>query len=269
MTQLTQTHDQRGALLRHLILIATALLVLGIVSWLPALPQPAWYHDFADQRALLGIPHFHNVASNLAFLWVGLWGLWQLSGGRTMLQHPVEYSLWRGFFFSVCLIALGSSYYHLAPDNHTLIWDRLAIAIAFAYLLSIALAESIHPRLGKWASLVLLPYAILSVLYWWWSEQAGAGDLRPYLLLQGYGLLLLPLLYALYRGHYNRRGYMHITVLLYLLAMLSEWLDTQILELSGFISGHTLKHLLVALSIYSLIRMLQRRQPRTAHPRQP
>ena len=35
-------------------------------------PQPERYHDFADQRTVLGVPHALNVVSNLGFLIVGL-----------------------------------------------------------------------------------------------------------------------------------------------------------------------------------------------------
>jgi hypothetical protein len=40
----------------------------------PRIGQPQSYHQFADQRTLLGIPHFFDVLSNLGFLVVGLWG---------------------------------------------------------------------------------------------------------------------------------------------------------------------------------------------------
>jgi hypothetical protein len=39
------------------------------------LPQPLSYHNFADQRPLLGIPHALNVISNFPFVVVGVWGL--------------------------------------------------------------------------------------------------------------------------------------------------------------------------------------------------
>ena len=42
---------------------------------LPPIPQPAWYHQFADQRRWLGIPNFANVISNVAFALVGICGI--------------------------------------------------------------------------------------------------------------------------------------------------------------------------------------------------
>jgi len=43
--------------------------------------------------------------------------------------------------------------------------------------------------LAAWLALV----AILSVGWWYFTELSGAGDLRPYLLLQGRPILLIPL----------------------------------------------------------------------------
>ncbi len=33
------------------------------------------YHNFADQRALWGVPNFWNVVTNLPFLLVAMWGV--------------------------------------------------------------------------------------------------------------------------------------------------------------------------------------------------
>ena len=44
------------------------------MTLLPAMPQDVHYHDFADQRALFGIPNFFNVISSLPYLLVGMLG---------------------------------------------------------------------------------------------------------------------------------------------------------------------------------------------------
>lgn len=59
-------------------LLAVALLTIAAllaVAALPPIPQPEQYHDFADQRAVLGVPHALNVVSNQGFLIVGAVGL--------------------------------------------------------------------------------------------------------------------------------------------------------------------------------------------------
>ena len=52
---------------------------------------------------------------------------------------------------------------------------------------------------------------------------------------------------------------------LYLLAVACEWLDHEIHALTWLISDHTLKHLLIALSIAWLVRMLALRKPIEVH----
>jgi hypothetical protein len=51
-----------------------AVLVIGALFG-TRIPQPQSYHQFADQRNFLAIPHFFDVVSNLGFLVVGLWGI--------------------------------------------------------------------------------------------------------------------------------------------------------------------------------------------------
>ncbi|MGC1960471.1 MAG: hypothetical protein WA683_22930, partial [Pseudolabrys sp.] len=61
------------------VLVFVSVMVVSIVGLLllPPISQNQNYHDFADQRTILGIPHFWNVVSNLPFIAVGAAGLWQ------------------------------------------------------------------------------------------------------------------------------------------------------------------------------------------------
>ena len=93
--------------------------IAGIIGMLMVEPiaQDSGYHQFADQRTILGVPSFWNVVSNLPFLIVGLMGLISLRrSGR--IQFIVElkpaYVL---FFAGVALVNFGSGYYHLWPGN--------------------------------------------------------------------------------------------------------------------------------------------------------
>src|SRR5262245_66556667 len=54
----------------------------AILPLLPPIPQDPSYHQFADQRTLLGIPNFWNVVSNLPFVLVGAMGLWHFGRDR-------------------------------------------------------------------------------------------------------------------------------------------------------------------------------------------
>jgi hypothetical protein len=56
---------------RSFVLIALALCAITAVFFLPPISQDPGYHNFADNRTLLGIPNFWNVLSNLPFLILG------------------------------------------------------------------------------------------------------------------------------------------------------------------------------------------------------
>ena len=52
-------------------------------------------------------------------------------------------------FAGVLLTAACSSYYHLAPDNARLVWDRLPMTVGFMGLFAAMLTERVNPRLGR------------------------------------------------------------------------------------------------------------------------
>ena len=240
------------------------LLTLAValaVTTLPPIPQPQWYHAFADQRAWFGIPHFLNVVSNALFLGLGLAGLWQLASGRLVLIDSRERWPWGVFFLGIAATGITSAYYHWAPDHAGLFWDRLTMAIAFMGWLAAHLAERVGVRVG----LVLLPVLLAlgpgAVVYWSLSEAAGGGDLRPYGFMHFYPALLVPLLLWLFPPRYTRTGDVLVVLALYAAALAAEWLDRPIFALTGMLSGHTLKHVLAALAVYWALRMLRRRRP--------
>jgi hypothetical protein len=166
---------------------------MGIAAaFLPRIPQPLSYHNFADHRAWLGVPNFGDVVSNLPFALVGLWGLIILfKPGATNFADPLERWLYRMMFASLILTAFGSAYYHLAPDNARLVWDRIPIMMVFMALLAAVIAERVSVRAGA-ASFPLLQIAgVASVLLWRSSELRGQGDLRFYASVQVYSILIL------------------------------------------------------------------------------
>ena len=240
------------------LLVAT---LAGLAWWLPPIPQPAAYHQFADQSTCFGIPHCYDTASNLPFVLAGLAGLFFLHGpGRRIFRDRREAFPYGLFFVSMVLIGFTSGYYHLAPDNDRLTWDRYAISLAFMSWFAAILCERVGVRFG----LILLPWltaaGLGSVWYWQWSESAGHGDLRAYGLMQLYPLLLVPLLLRLYPARYSGDRDILVILALYLAALLCDWLDKPIAALAGFVSGHTLKHLFAALAAFWVLRRLQHRR---------
>src|SRR5262245_42081698 len=140
---------------------------------LPAIPQPTSYHDFADHRALFGVANFPDVATNVGFLLVALLGFAVVFESRTVFEHASERLPYAVFFFGMLLTAIGSAYYHLAPDNARLFWDRLPMTIAFMSLLAAQIADRLSVRLGLALLVPMLLIGAASVLYWRTTEEAG------------------------------------------------------------------------------------------------
>jgi hypothetical protein len=136
-----------------LVLIVAVVAIIAML--LLPIPQPHWYHMFADQRGSLGIPNFNNVVSNFPFAAVGFWGLVFLlhcscsQDGRPFLDRRERWPYWM-VFVGLILTAAGSSYYHLQPDNTRLVWDRLPIVIVLMSLLAAIVAERMSLRAGLW-----------------------------------------------------------------------------------------------------------------------
>ena len=239
------------------------LLAVGLIALLfvPRIGQDPAYHLFADIRPCLGIPNFGDVISNLAFLYVGLAGLVVVLGPRrhAIFREPGDSAPYIVFFLGVTLVAFGSAYYHLDPNNETLLWDRLPMTIAFMALTAAIFAD----RVDRMAALVyLLPILVVlglaSLVYWELSALAGADDLRFYGFVQFFPIVLLPVILWLFPDwrYLSTRGLIWL-VAWYGLAKVFEHFDGEFFDLLGrTVSGHTLKHLAAAVAPFVVLRML-------------
>lgn len=251
--------------------VGVTLAAFAAILFAPRIPQDPAYHVFADRRAFLSIPNFLDVTSNVAFLLVGALGLGFLlrppaAGPGGPFLESRERGPYGVFFLGVTLTSFGSAYYHLAPSNARLVWDRLPMTLGFMSFLSAIIAE----RIGVTAGLRMLPPLLAlgagSVGYWHWSELAGAGDLRVYVMVQFYPLLVIPLLMLLFPPRYTRGADLLGVVGFYGLAKVFEIFDGEIFSLGRGLSGHTLKHLVAGVSIYWVLRMLKKRAPHGGEP---
>jgi hypothetical protein len=242
------------------------LLIVGIaaaaaVALHAPISQSAAYHAFADQRTISSVPNFWNVISNVPFLLIGLAGIWTLArrnpNGTVATLRPVYYCVFAG----VALVAFGSAYYHLAPSNAALTWDRLPMTIAFMALFALVIGEHIDPRLGLHLLPPLLVIGVGSVLYWHITQSAGHGDLRPYLMVQFLPLLLVPLILLLFPSRLTGVGYLWALIAAYAVAKLLEAADAVVFAYGHVLSGHTLKHLTAGFGMYLLLLAITRRRP--------
>jgi hypothetical protein len=195
---------------------------------------------YVDNRAFLGVPNFLNVASNLAFLAVGAAGLRLCAGAR----RPPALAAWRVFYLGMVLTCFGSAWFHLAPGDATLVWDRSGMIIAFVGLAFAVIEESTARRAPPILLLAALALGVASV--WWWRR---SGDMRLYSWMQ-----LAPLACAGTSVVFNwlapeMRRALAASFAWYVLAKLAELYDAGIYAATDhLVSGHTLKHLLAAAS---------------------
>ncbi len=237
-----------GGVRRHLPILAFFGLIAASLSGLlllPPIPQDQDYHQFADQRTILGIPNFWNVVSNLPFLAVGAIGL------RRFRDDPATLV----FFLGVLLTGLGSSYYHWDPNDSTLFWDRLPMTLSFAAILAIVVAERASARAGAILLWPALAVGVFSLLLWRWTD-----DLRLYFWVQFFPGLAGVLLFLLYPPKWTGTHYWIAAGALYALAKIFEFADEPIYSAGNILSGHTLKHLAAAAASLAILRYFQNRR---------
>jgi hypothetical protein len=200
------------------------------------------------------------VLSNLLFAWAGAAGLYRLVRQKSLHIEGRIYPAYCCFFAALILIAIGSAYYHWAPDNQSLIWDRLPMTVAFMSFITILIGERLSVSLAKKLFPVLLACGIASIVYWHFSELAGSGDLRPYALVQFLPMLLAPFILSMFDSAYDRRADLWWFIAWFLVARICEVLDSQIYNWLIFVSGHSLKHLTAGIACLVFLRYLHLRR---------
>jgi hypothetical protein len=239
--------------------VAALALALGLLLRGP-IAQWDNYHAFADARGWLGVPNAADVLSNLLFLIAGVCGWRRL---RHCALDAAPRRAWQLFCLALLCTSAGSAFYHWAPDNAALVFDRIPIAWACVALTGVLLAEHVDARCAApWTLLLALLVATGAVGYWWFTEQRGLGDLRPYLFVQLLPMLLVPLtlllrLPALCANCTPASAWWGVLGL-YAAAKATELADHAVFAATGWVSGHTLKHLLAAAAAVWVVRAVTR-----------
>jgi hypothetical protein len=193
------------------------------------------------------------VLTNLAILTAGIAGvaLW-----RRARMEPEERPAYALLVASMMLTAAGSAYYHWAPSDARLVWDRLPLALTLTALLVLVMADRIDIAFARAA---WWPFALLgagSVL--WWSA---TGDLLLYLIVRiGAGIMIVCLL-LLRRGRYSGAGWLVVAIALDVVMTATERLDHSIFAATrSSASGHNIKHVLAGALLGCVLAWLMRRR---------
>ncbi|MEA2571269.1 MAG: hypothetical protein QOI24_3270 [Acidobacteriota bacterium] len=205
-----------------------AALLLAFL-FIPSTPQDPRYHDFADQRTMLGIPNALNVLSNIGFVIVGVLGL---------LKVRRRDAITLTFFAGMLATGIGSSIYHLSPRDATLVVDRLPMTIAFAsFFLLLLDIRSVR-------ALLLMCALGIATIIWWLTLD----DLRPYAVFQALPILAF-IVTRFFRSGRGPQWPLWFVTAGYIAAKLCETWDRPIYAaFDEIVSGHTLKHVVAALA---------------------
>lgn len=245
------------------IIVFIAATATALTFSFPPVPQPQAYLNFVDTRTWLGIPNFGDVASNIPFVVVGILGLRQLNltwKDANRFADPLEAIPFLIAFTGLILVGPGSAYFHWAPSNESLVWDRLPITLVIMAFLSTMIAERMHLKAGLFLLPLLLFAGIISVVYWGVTESAGRGDLRLYILVLFLPILVIPVLLLLFPPKYTGARIILEILIGYGVARVFEHYDPQVFEMTnGAISGHSVKHLLMAWAAWGYVRYIRDR----------
>ncbi|HET9836663.1 MAG TPA: hypothetical protein VFR84_00415 [Candidatus Angelobacter sp.] len=218
--------------------VITALLIQPVA-------QPQAYHHFADQRGFFGVSHAFDVLSNVAFLVPGMLGLWFVLRAGQTLDAGTRWAL-AILFLGLVLTAFGSAYYHVAPDDQRLVFDRMPITIVLAGCISTLVTDRFGGAIA-WSAAALVAVGLWTVHHW-----TATGDLRWYGLYQGLAFVFAAMLLLLFPSRNHATPAIAIALLGNIAAKILELLDRPIYSLGGIVSGHTLKHLAAGLAFVPL-----------------
>jgi hypothetical protein len=241
---------------KYVLLVSIALAGIVLVLLRGPVPQNVDYHCFADARNLYGIPSFWNVISNVPFAGIGLAGMCMLVSMRENRKPEMSGLL---FFLGIFFTGIGSAYYHWYPSNMTLVWDRLPMTVSFMAFFSIVISDCICKEPGRRLLWPLLFTGLLSVFYWQMTESRGQGDLRFYIIVQFLPMLLIPLIFLLFKTPAGSGAWYWMILLAYGIAKVFELLDEETFRATTYISGHTIKHLMAAMGPLIYLIFLKKR----------
>ncbi|MFN7120698.1 MAG: hypothetical protein ACK4NM_01565 [Hydrogenophaga sp.] len=235
--------------------VTLSLLALWVFAWLAGptvlslldvslnphghAPLRAHGHPFVDARSWWGVPNTLDVLSNLPLVLAGASGLWSLRG-RT-LNLPTMNAL-RVFFAGLILSGLGSTLYHWAPDAGSLVIDRLGMAVAFAGVLALSVAERVGQREARLFLPAMLALALVSAVL-----PHLQGNVLPWTVVQFGGMGLVVWLAMRSPASGTLGVSLAGLIALYAVAKLLELGDEAVFRATGeWVSGHSLKHVTAA-----------------------
>ena len=226
------------------LLVSMALAVAaGLAAWGPLTVSPHDHHYAAARgwasaagvfQALACVPMAVAAAVGMRLV---RRSTWPASAARP----------WQAFMVLAGGLSIGSAGYHLLPNDTAYVLVHTLGAGAFVSLLLGFLAERVDSRCGSARSVAVgLLVAAGAGAYWAIGEWThGRGDLRAVLFLQCIPVLLIPAGALSLPGKITTTSDWMWMLGLYVVARAAAVLDESVLTALGWITGHSLMHLLL------------------------
>lgn len=230
--------------MRVAIVSGLAAIAVVVVALTTEIVRGPGFHEYADTRTWLGIPHAGDVLSNVAFLIVAVWGA----------RHAYV-PMGRHVCAGVAAIGVGSTIYHLAPGDLSLAFDWAPIALTLGMLSAAVIHDRGGP--GKIAFVLAPVFAVGAVVWWLATGGTHGGNMAPYVAVQAACIALPPLVAVLAPGSV-RTGWLFAGLAGFALARVLAGYDRALLDAIG-ISGHSCKHIAAAQAAACALRALMRR----------
>lgn len=192
-----------------------------------------------------------NVVSNLPFIIIGFAGAIYLLKKYNLCSKEEKLATlsYLVFFIGIFLTGFGSAHYHLNPNNSTMVWDRLPLAISFMAFVSAIFYERLKIKSAVFLFALIL-FGAFSIIYWHLTELQGQGDLRPYIIVQFYPMILIPFILWKFPSRYMKSNDLWIVMVFYAIAKAFELSDKLVWPMGNIISGHTFKHIFAGIAVY-------------------
>jgi hypothetical protein len=153
------------------------------------------------------------------------------------------------FFVGLVFTGLGSVVYHWTPNAASLVLDRLGMAVTFAGTLSLAVAGRVSSAAARCTLGVVMVLALLSALM-----PFTHGNVLPWLVVQFGGMALMGWTALQKQVPGALRVRLGLLIALYSVAKAFELGDAAVFHATGeWISGHSLKHVVAALTAWPVI----------------
>jgi len=165
---------------------------------------------------------------------------------------------------ALILTAFGSAYYHWAPTNATLIWDRIPITMVLMPLLVLVMADRVHPLFARYALWSFTALEMASAVLWGVSEAMGLGEVRPYFIVRIGTAIAVAFLLILRQPRHTGTKWLVAALVSEIVMAIFERFDHEVFRLTGgLVSGHNAKRVMVGVALAFVFWWLRSRRTLT------